>query len=128
MKTAKGLALALARASHADGEKDTPEMMLSRRAWLKNAALFGASGALLMACGNDEKKVYVTASYSADDAKTDAGYLNAALALEHEAISIYTQAAGLTSVWAGNSGSVPNSTLLAIAAGFLDHHKATAML
>lgn len=127
MRTAKGLALALARAAHADGQKDTPEMMQSRRAWLKNVALFGASGALLMACGKEEKKVYVNASYSADDAKTDVGYLNAALALEHEAISIYTQAAALTgSQWTGNipNTSVPNSTLKDIAVGFKDHHVA----
>jgi len=124
MRTPKQLALSIAQAANSTTEKDTPEMLQSRRLWLKNMALFSASGALLMACGKDEKKVYVTASYSADDAINDAGILNTALALEHEAISIYTQAAGL-SVWtaggADNGGNL-GSTLKQIAVGFAGHH------
>lgn len=105
----------------------------SRREWLRRASVVSASGVFLVACGTDDNKstkksnaasmpnqakndsgnAVVTASGSV---VSDAKLLNAALALEHEAIALYTGAAGLDFV--KSSGPI-----LGIAGTFLDHHK-----
>jgi len=96
--------------------KQTEIETLSRRVWMKNLAVVSATGAVVWACGKDDAK--------SDDApaakinyKADADLLNAALALEHEAISIYTQAATLPAMKAADAAAV-----LAIATAFAGHH------
>ena len=60
------------------------------------------------------------AVYSGGDQKSDADTMNVALALEHEAIALYTAAAGLP-VWdAAASALAP--TFLEVAKVFLGHH------
>lgn len=106
----------------------------SRREWIKRAGVISASGVILVACGNEDDTTKKNTSGSAKDARTKAGdsanamtntgadlvndakLLNAALALEHEAIALYTGAAGLDFVKS-------NAPILGIAGTFLDHHK-----
>jgi hypothetical protein len=95
------------------------EMLKSnRRLWLQNMAAVAGTGALMWACGKDDDDAdAVTATANP---KVDGDYLNVALGLEHEAIGIYTVAAGLDPFTKVDS----YAALLGIAASFLDHHKA----
>jgi hypothetical protein len=102
----------------------------SRREWIKRAGIVSASGVLLVACGTDDDKkqknksaessavppMDTTSGMTGSNIIADAKLLNAALALEHEAIAIYTGAAGLDFVKSAGP-------IFGIAATFLDHHK-----
>ncbi len=110
MKFIDKLALRLDR----KGE-NVEEAVQSRRVWMQNFALVSATGGVLWACGSKDKDDDATAETASEDPVADGKLLNAALALEHEAISLYTQAAGLPFM-AGTSA-------LAIAGAFLEHHK-----
>lgn len=94
----------------------------SRRVWLQNLGLISATGLVMWACGkksDDDVAVAATIDY-----KKDADTLNGALALEHEAIGIYTRAAG-AAIWTGTgTEATVKPALLAVAGSFLAHHKA----
>ncbi len=89
---------------------------MSRRVWFQNAGLVAASGAMMWACGksSDDDAAAVTINYAADAAN-----LNAALAIEHEAIGIYNRAYA-AAIW----GAAPNIQLQLVAAAFLANHQA----
>jgi rubrerythrin len=108
----------------------------SRRAWLKDLGLFSASGIALAACGiqTEQKRTVRTSGGMLPDiarnisdgpkeenpeesAIADGKLLNAALALEHEAIVLYTAAAGLDFM---NEDEI--APVLAIAKTFAQHH------
>ena len=98
-------------------DRPTTHGEMSRRVWFQNAGLVAASGAMMWACGRKSSDDDATAgpiNYAAD-----ATNLNAALALEHEAIGIYNRAAG-ANIWTAS----PNDQLLLVAAAFLANHKA----
>ena len=112
--------------------RETEVETRSRRVWLQNAAALTASGALLWACGNDDKKKSTNSGspsgtsnvkekkdkqdsednknqaqetsntksdeYTTEQMTEDANTMNVALDLEHEAIALYTAAAGL-GIW-----------------------------
>ncbi|HEX4924488.1 MAG TPA: ferritin-like domain-containing protein [Bdellovibrionales bacterium] len=113
MKTVTKLALALEKGKETDVECQ------SRRLWLKNAALASASGLFMAACGRGDLRA------TTDNASTrpanvfveDAQLLNAALALEHEAIALYSAAATLPFMQAAAVAPI-----LSIAGTFLQHH------
>lgn len=90
----------------------------TRRVWMQNLALVSATGGVLWACGGSKDDDKATADEAKEDQVADGKLLNAALALEHEAISLYTQAAGLEFMKAEDAAAV-----LAIATTFLGHHK-----
>ncbi len=93
----------------------------SRRIWVQNLGLISASGAVMWACGaKDDGKAETGTAAPKDDPVADGTTLNGALALEHEAISLYTQASKLD-VW--TKDATYGQALLTIAASFLDHHK-----
>ncbi len=94
------------------------EAVQSRRVWMQNLALVSATGGVLWACGSKDKDDDATADTASEDPVADGKLLNAALALEHEAISLYTQAAGLAFMKTADAAAV-----LAIAGTFLAHHK-----
>ncbi len=93
----------------------------SRRLWLKNFAAVSATSAVLWSCGkSDSDEAVAGTELSVDDKKSDAATMNVALDLEHEAIALYTAAAGLP-VWdAAASPLAP--AFLATAKEFLKHH------
>ena len=100
--------------------KESNVETVSRRIWLQNFAAVTATASVVWACGdNDNSAVAVPATYTLDQKKSDAATMNVALGLEHEAIAIYTAAAGL-SVWDGNAEL--GSTFLEVAKQFLAHH------
>ncbi|RYZ51329.1 MAG: hypothetical protein EOP07_21495 [Proteobacteria bacterium] len=106
--------------------KETKVEDASRRVWIQNFGLISASAAVAWACGSssDNKAVAASATLTRDELIADANAYNAALALEHEAIAIYSAAAGLgDAIWsAGVSALAPS--LLAVATEFLGHHTA----
>ncbi len=100
----------------------------SRREWLKQVGLFSVSGLFLGACTSaiapESKSSTMKDNADSDPDKNqvsgivkDASLLNAALALEHEAIALYTAAAGLD--FMQESAVAP---ILSIAGSFLGHH------
>ena len=108
----------------------------TRRNWLRQVGIISASGLALTACGDalselrDEEKeeekqskemkeamAAAETDTSADGVVADARLLNAALALEHEAIALYTAAAGLD--FMQEAAVAP---ILGIAGTFLAHH------
>jgi rubrerythrin len=102
-----------------------PEVALhSRRVWLQNFAAVTATSAVVWSCGksDDDKATAGTGDYSAADKKSDATTMNVALGLEHEAIALYTAAAGLP-VW-GTDVNALAPTFLDVAKEFLKHHTA----
>ncbi len=108
--------------------KETSVQAHSRRVWLQNFAAISASGAVLWACGSNDDKATGTAdctTLSVDDKKADVALLNTALGLEYEAISIYTQAAGVAAVWTAAANALA-PTFLEIAKVFLTHHQSHA--
>jgi rubrerythrin len=105
-----------------DGKESKVEK-LSRRVWAQNLALISASSAVAWACGSSsDDKAVAAVPYSAEDQKADADTMNVALALENEAIAIYTAAAGLP-VW-DTAASALAPTFLEVAKVFLGHHTA----
>lgn len=103
--------------------KETQFEATSRREWIKKAGIVSASGVFLVACGSDDTSKKNSSSNSSSglvlttgNIIADAKLLNAALALEHEAIAIYTGAAGLDFVKSAGA-------ILGIAGTFLGHHK-----
>lgn len=102
--------------------RDVEAARLTRRIWVQNLGLVSASSAVLWACGTakDDGKAEVGTGVSTEDPVADGNVLNSAIALEHEAISLYTQAAKLP-VWAADAKY--GQALLTIAGSFLEHHK-----
>ncbi len=98
--------------------EETEVERVSRRVWLANMGAVSATSAVVWACGKKEDKAK-GGCFAKVDAVVDGGLLNSALALEHEAISIYTQATAL-SIMTTLGGNAP--TVLAIATSFLEHH------
>ena len=104
--------------------KETSVEAGSRRVWLQNFGLITASAAVAWACGSssDNKAVAASTTLTTAQLVADANTYNAALALEHEAIAIYTAAAGLgDAIWASSVSALAPS-LLAVAKEFLGHH------
>ncbi len=100
--------------------KETEVEKLSRRVWAQNFAFISASTAVSWACGSSGGSKAVAASYSTEDQISDANTMNVALALEYEAIALYTAAAGLD-VWSTSSSALAPS-FLEVAKAFLGHH------
>ncbi len=90
--------------------------IMTRRIWMQNLALVSTTGAVMWACGSS-KKDDAKATTATDDPVADGALLNIALGLEHEAISIYTQAAGLEIMKAAGAKAV-----LDTAVTFVGHH------
>jgi hypothetical protein len=111
--------------------KETSFERQSRRVWLQNFALASATGAVMWACGKDDDDANAACSttLSKDDKIADAKILNVALELEHEAIALYTAAAGFSGgakdMWASSVSALAPS-LLAVAKEFAAHHTAHA--
>ncbi len=95
---------------------------LNRRAWLKKLGGLTASGLLLSACGEQFRAENMTtmpsSNSSSADLINDGGLLNAALALEHEAIALYGAAATLPFMQVAAVKPV-----LDIAVAFKTHHE-----
>ncbi len=105
-----------------EGKESNVEKM-SRRVWTKNFAAVSATSAVLWACGGkDDDKAVAGSEYTTEMKKKDAETMNVALNLEHEAIALYTAAAGLA-VW-GTDASALAPTFLEVAKTFLAHHTA----
>src|SRR5688500_844870 len=104
--------------------RETDVERQSRRVWTQNFFAVSASSAVLWACGgsDDDKAKGDEVEYSLEDKKADAATMNVALDLEHEAIALYTAAAGL-GVW-GTDASPLAPTFLEVAKTFLAHHTA----
>jgi rubrerythrin len=109
--------------------RDSKIGVQSRRVWMQNLGLIGASSAILWACGDssddDATAEEKCAELTAEQKKADAQVLAVALGLEYEAIELYTGAAGITDIWKDTSHAF-GPTFLAIAGQFLNHHKAHA--
>lgn len=113
MKTVNQMALTIEKG------KETEVESQSRRLWLRNAAFASASGLFLAACGRGDLRA-TTENSSMSPGKVfveDAQLLNAALALEHEAIALYSAAATLPFM---QTAAV--APILTIAGTFLQHH------
>lgn len=105
--------------------KETSVEAASRRVWLQNFGLITASAAVAWACGsNSDNKAVAATALTPAQMIADANSYNAALALEHEAIAIYTAAAGLgDAIWSSSVSALAPS-LLAVAVEFVGHHTA----
>jgi rubrerythrin len=86
----------------------------------------------MWACGSGSKNTSATATPGCAAAAltgaqdmTEAAGLNAALALEYEAINIYTAAAGISAIWTAEAHPLA-PTFLMIAKQFLGQHEAHA--
>ncbi len=101
--------------------KESKVETISRRIWLQNFAAVSATAGVVWACGsNDDKATAVAATYTTEQKRSDAATMNIALGLEHEAIALYTAAAGL-GVW-GTDASALAPTLKEVALKFAEHH------
>ncbi len=101
--------------------KDTEVEKLSRRVWAQNFAFISASAAVGWACGSSGgSKAVAGSTYSTEDQISDANTMNVALALEYEAIALYTAAATLD-VWSTSASALAPS-FLEVAKIFLGHH------
>ena len=103
-----------------EGKETAPEAA-SRRVWLQNFGLMSASAAVMWACGDSGgNNAVAQAPLTQAQLIADAGTYNVALGLEHEAIAIYTAAAGLD-VWDASITPLAPA-FLEIALAFVAHH------
>ncbi|RZA27375.1 MAG: hypothetical protein EOP10_00320 [Proteobacteria bacterium] len=104
--------------------RETPVETHSRRIWLQNFGLISASAAVAWACGgdDDDNKAIAQTSLTPAQQAADAAVYNVALGLEHEAIALYSAAAGL-SIWDSTISPLAPA-FKEIALSFVAHHTA----